>query len=204
MQGSAAAPGSLNAFGYALGNPLAMTDPAGTCPIGLGWYCLLPTWDPGAPVLGSPLVDPGRPSLESILSDPGMPQKGSLLASSRVDGYRVLIHKIEQTDEAGADTDDAIAGAGPDFVVTATGKVIIIPAGATGPTDTRAPGQQYVGGVGGHGLDRRVWGLRIMDPDNVYPFGRATYMNMDEQTVDPYTGRTVLYSDPLAHIGLEP
>ncbi len=44
----------------------------------------------------------------------------------------------------------------PDFVVTPKGEAIPVPSGATGPTPTRAPGVQYTGGSGGHGLDSRV------------------------------------------------
>jgi RHS repeat-associated protein len=88
---------------------------------------------------------------------------------------------------------------GPDFIVTPTGKTFIVPKGAVGPLPTRASGFQFVGGAGGNGLNSRVTGLRFMDPNSNQGF-RASYMNNLGQTVDPNTGRTILRSDPLAHI----
>lgn len=75
----------------------------------------------------------------------------------------------------------------------------IVPRGATGPIPTRSPGFQYVGGAGGHGLDPRVTGVRIMDQTAYHP-PRVVYMNKDGQSVNPLSGRTVEPNDPWAHI----
>jgi hypothetical protein len=88
---------------------------------------------------------------------------------------------------------------GPSFIVTPNGQVIPVPQGATGPTPTESSGFKFTGGSGGYGLDSRVTGVRIMDP-NVNQGARISYMNASGQTVDPATGRTVSYSDPVAHI----
>ena len=61
---------------------------------------------------------------------------------------------------------------------------------------------QYTGGASGPGLDARVSGLRIMDPDVAegpspgYPGGSASYSNAAGQTVNPLTGRTIGPSNP--------
>jgi len=64
-------------------------------------------------------------------------------------------------------------------------------------------GIQYNGGSGGHGLDSRVTGVRIMDPVTSgkyqYPDGYITYMNETGQSVNPWTGQVVSNSDPWAH-----
>ncbi|NJL26605.1 MAG: hypothetical protein HC897_01370 [Thermoanaerobaculia bacterium] len=91
----------------------------------------------------------------------------------------------------------------PGFVVTPRGEAIPIPRGAIGPSATRAPGVQYVGGSGGAGLDSRVTGVRIME-GNSNQGSRAVYMNRTGQTVNPATGRTVPNADPAAHHYLEP
>ena len=94
---------------------------------------------------------------------------------------------------------------GPDFIVHPNGEIIPVPTGATGPTpaDT-GRGFQFTGGSGGHGLDPRVTGVRVMDPvtSGKYPKpnGYASYMNQTGQTVDPGSGRTIPRSDPNAHI----
>jgi hypothetical protein len=91
----------------------------------------------------------------------------------------------------------------PDFVVTPKGEAIPVPSGATGPTPTRALGFQYTGGSGGHGLDTRTTGVRIME-GNANQGPRAVYMNQQGQTINPATGRTVPNSDPAAHHYLDP
>jgi hypothetical protein len=68
-------------------------------------------------------------------------------------------------------------------------------------------GVQYTGGKGGNGLNKRVTGVRIMNPTKPgakysYPDGRVSYMNVKGQTVNPYTGDTVPPTDPWAHLGL--
>ncbi|ABY36843.1 hypothetical protein Caur_3660 [Chloroflexus aurantiacus J-10-fl] len=90
----------------------------------------------------------------------------------------------------------------PDFVVTPHGEAIPVPDGAVGPLSTRAPGFQYIGGSGGKGLDQRVSAVRIMDA-NQRQGRRVVYMNERDQRVNPYTGRTISKSDPLAHLYLK-
>ena len=101
--------------------------------------------------------------------------------------------------------DDAATAIGrsPNFIAAADGSVFPVPQGATGPLATRAPGMQFIGGSGGHGLDARVMGVRFMDA-NAKQGARAVYMNQAGQTVNPYTGRTVPYSDPTAHFYFNP
>jgi hypothetical protein len=41
-----------------------------------------------------------------------------------------------------------------------------------------------------------------MEPTARYPNGYVVYMNQAGQTINPFTGRTIPYSDPLAHIPL--
>ena len=127
-----------------------------------------------------------------------------------VAGQQALTLELHQGYEP-ADYDSAsgsllAAGGGsraPDFVVTPRGEAIRVPIGATGPTSTRASGVQYTGGAGGHGLDSRVSGVRIME-GNANQGPRAVYMNSSGQTVKPATGRTVPNSDPSAHHYLNP
>ena len=79
-----------------------------------------------------------------------------------------------------------------------------VPKGASGvPVDT-GKGLQYTIPRGTPELDPRVTGIRVMDPVTTgkyqYPNGYVAYMNEAGQTVNPLTGRTVLPSDPFAHI----
>jgi hypothetical protein len=62
---------------------------------------------------------------------------------------------------------------------------------------------QFTGGAGGNGLDPRVTGVRFMDA-NANQGARAVYMNQSGQTVNPFNGRTVPYSDPTAHFYFNP
>ncbi len=93
---------------------------------------------------------------------------------------------------------------GPGFIVTANGTVFPVPEGAVGPGPVNSGnGFSFTGGSGGNGLSPQTTGLRIMDPTLSYPNGYGVYMNSatpTAQTVNPYTGRTISPSDPLAHI----
>lgn len=89
-------------------------------------------------------------------------------------------------------------GAAVDFLVTAKGTAVAVPTGAVGPSSTRAPGMQFVGGAGGKGMDSRVTGVRVMDA-NKNQGRRAVYMNEGGHTVSPRTGRQVPPDDPEAH-----
>lgn len=92
----------------------------------------------------------------------------------------------------------------PSFIAHPNGEIVAVPRGAMGPTPTATgKGFQFTGGSGGHGLDPRVTGIRIMDPVTTgkypYPHGYVSYVNRSGQTVNPWTGRTVPRSDPWAH-----
>uniref|UniRef100_UPI000685A2B2 hypothetical protein n=1 Tax=Effusibacillus pohliae TaxID=232270 RepID=UPI000685A2B2 len=91
-----------------------------------------------------------------------------------------------------------------DFVVSPGGTAVPVPKGATGPGPVNnGKGFSYTGGSGGHSFDKRVTGVRIMDPTNRYPNGYAVYMNKTGQTVNPFTGRTTQgKADPWGHIPL--
>ncbi|HEY1974368.1 MAG TPA: hypothetical protein VGH89_40915 [Pseudonocardia sp.] len=101
----------------------------------------------------------------------------------------------------------------PNFVAHPNGEVAVVPNGAQGPIPAEnGKGFQFQGGSGGHGLDPRTSGLRVMDPvtggKHPYPDGYMKYNNNPPhgtpQTVDPYTGKTVAKSDPSAHIPWQP
>lgn len=96
-----------------------------------------------------------------------------------------------------------VPGKGPDFVVTPEGTAHRIPSGATGPTSTRAPGVQYIGGSGGNGLDPKVTGVRFMEQTAHHP-ERVIYMNKTGQTVSPSSGQTIPKNHPDAHIPANP
>jgi len=113
--------------------------------------------------------------------------------------------EVDTTDEE----EIAVANAGlapraPDFVVTSTGNVIPIPQGATGPDTTTSAGFQFNGGVGGNGLAANVTDVRIMDPNSQNPTGYVNYgsqqANGGWQSVNPYTGQSIMPSDPWWHI----
>jgi hypothetical protein len=97
----------------------------------------------------------------------------------------------------------------PNFVAHPNGEIAIVPEGALGPTPAESgKGFQFQGGSGGHGLDPRTSGLRVMDPKTEgkfqYPDGYMKYNNNPPQgpaqTINPYTGKTLARSDPSAHI----
>lgn len=75
----------------------------------------------------------------------------------------------------------------------------LIPRGAAGPLPTRSPGFQYLGGAGGSGLHPSVTGVRFME-ETSHHAARRVYMNAEGQTVNPFTGRTVGPTDPMAHL----
>lgn len=100
-----------------------------------------------------------------------------------------------------------------EVIVTSAGEAIPIPSGASGPHPTinkggEIGGFEYTGGAGGHGMNERVTGVRIMFPKEPrgrspgYPNGYVVYMNETRQSVNRWTGNTVSNSDPHAHIPL--
>lgn len=72
-----------------------------------------------------------------------------------------------------------------------------------GPVNT-GKGVSYLDGAGGNGLDKRVTGVRLMDPTSRYSNGYVVYMNKSGQTVNPLTGQTTRgKSDPWGHLPLK-
>jgi len=96
----------------------------------------------------------------------------------------------------------------PNFVVSPGGTAFPVPAGARGPSPVINPSgnQTGVAFTGGQGPAAT---MRIMDPvpakgnAPAYPSGYITYQNSNRQTVNPYTGRTLPRSDPMAHIPID-
>jgi hypothetical protein len=79
-----------------------------------------------------------------------------------------------------------------------------------GPVKT-GRGKIYGGGSGGYRklpngevkeFNRRVVAVRVMNGTDRYPGGYLSYMNESDQSVDPFTGRTLTKSDSLWHIPL--
>jgi RHS repeat-associated protein len=165
--------GSSNLYAYALEDPVNLIDPDGLQAI---WD--IPDW-----------ISAGL-SLRDLACNPSWGNAGWF-------GLDLLGAALPLVPAAGTVRRAA------DFVVTPRGQAIHIPRGATGPTPTRAPGVQYVGGSGGRGLDSRVTGIRIME-GNANQGPRVIYMNSRGQTVDPTTGRTVPNADPRGHHYLDP
>jgi RHS repeat-associated protein len=91
---------------------------------------------------------------------------------------------------------------GPSFAVSPNGTVFPIPNGATpGPLPSGKPGIWYGNGAGGNGLNSRVTDFSIRDGNAAQGTStRASYYNASGQKVDPFTGRTISNSDPMAHI----
>jgi hypothetical protein len=92
-----------------------------------------------------------------------------------------------------------------DFIVSPGGTAYPIPRGAMGPAQVETGrGFQFQGGTGGLGLNEGVTAFRFMDPVTTgryqYPNGYGVYNNVNGQTVNPFTGRTIPNADPLAHI----
>jgi hypothetical protein len=96
----------------------------------------------------------------------------------------------------------------PESVPMPGGDVVLrVPRGAVGPFPVEGAegGELYVRGRGGEGFNERATNVRVMNPTEQYPRGRAAYTWMQpktgyEQKIDPYTGRTVGRDDPWAHI----
>jgi RHS repeat-associated protein len=97
------------------------------------------------------------------------------------------------------------SGTSPNFIAPPGGTAFPVPNNAIGPSDiaTRS-GFLFQGGSGGYGFSPNTSGLRIMDPVTsgpyTYPNGYGVYMNRNDQTINPFTGRTISPTDPLAHI----
>jgi hypothetical protein len=93
----------------------------------------------------------------------------------------------------------------PDFIVSPGGTAVVVPKGSVGPGPVNTgKGVSYLDGAGGNGLDKRVTGVRLMDPTSRYPDGYVVYMNKSGQTVNPLTGQTTKgKSDSWGHLPLK-
>lgn len=115
-----------------------------------------------------------------------------------------IIQKSEKWLAAEKKLSEAAAGkkgaGGTDFVVNNKGEAVVIPDGATGPSNpNKGTGMSYHGGSGGKGMDKKTSGVRIMDA-NSNQGRRINYMNKSGQTVDPKTGQTISNKDPRGHL----
>jgi hypothetical protein len=91
-------------------------------------------------------------------------------------------------------------GAGEvNFLVSKSGFVSPVPAGAAGPASTRGSGIMFTGGAGGHGFADEVSSVLVLDA-NSNQGARTYYLNSSGQKVDYETGRTISNSHPRAHI----
>ncbi len=92
----------------------------------------------------------------------------------------------------------------PDFIGTSGGDVIPTPEGATGPNEF-GTGFSYEGGLGGgNGLANNVTDVRVMNPNALNPTGYVNYGARQAtggwQSVNPYTGQSIMQSNPWWHI----
>jgi hypothetical protein len=93
----------------------------------------------------------------------------------------------------------------PNFIVSPGGTAFPVPDGAMRGSVRTGKGFAYRDGSGGYGFSPDTTGLRLMDPvlpprRYPYPNGYGVYMDRNDLTIDPFTGRTILDSDDLAHI----
>ena len=181
--------GGLNAWGFAEGDPVNYSDPFGLCTIGKDcWKAFVGTpkqiWhDPGVQM--GLLV--GSMTFADEAGDPGG-EAGPSALTAEIAAERAL---SEEAAAARVDTS---------FVVNSAGEAVAVPQGARGPLSTEnGKGMQYVGGAGGHGMNSRVTGVRVMDPSGRQG-RRVNYMNERGQTVDPRTARTISNADPRGHL----
>lgn len=94
----------------------------------------------------------------------------------------------------------------PDFLVSSSGFISPVPEGATGPVSLydkksgkRETGMAFIGGSGGHGFDNKTTSVYVMDA-NSRQGPRTYYRNITGQKVDPFTGKTIDPTNPLAHM----
>jgi hypothetical protein len=98
--------------------------------------------------------------------------------------------------DVAADAADAGEETGPSFIGFTDGPPAVVPDGADGPVPPESgSGMVFRGGEGGHGLSSNATGVRIMDDPP-----RTVYMNKEDQTINPYNGRTIERKDPWAHL----
>jgi len=196
------APQTQNRYAYATNNPVTDADPNGRL-VDIFLDAAFIVYDVAAIIFGPEKERQGNLiALGADVASAFLPfvTGGGLATRAGIDHADDAIGPTRWLDDAARPP-----ARGPDFVVTPAGEAIPVPRGATGPyAPQRGSGAAYTGGSGGGGLNSRVTGVRIMDPDARYNGGRVTYMNANGQSVNPWTGRTVDPWDPYAHIPLRP
>ncbi|MGB7201896.1 MAG: hypothetical protein WBD16_06470 [Pyrinomonadaceae bacterium] len=94
----------------------------------------------------------------------------------------------------------------PSFLGQANGPAIAVPNGSSQTAVVNSQGNvtglAFTGGRGGNGLSDAVTSVRVMNPTTRYPNGYVTYMNINRQGVNPFSGRTIPNADPLRHVPL--
>ena len=86
-----------------------------------------------------------------------------------------------------------------DFLVSRSGFTSPVPDGGSGPHPPRGSGVAFKGGSGGKGFHPKTTDVFVMDP-NIHQGARTYYINISNQKVDPFTGRTIDPDHPYAHI----
>jgi len=183
--------GGLNLYGYAGSDPINFSDPLGLCRV-----C---DWLKG--VANSYLAWRANQEAHLDAQFAKLDQEGGLKpgTSRQLIGLAIgATGGLEAGGAASAPAAEATTSTG--FIVSSDGVALPVPEGASGPTATEGPGFQQTGGTGGRGLDSRVTGVRVMDATPQNPLFRASYMNVEGQTVNPFTGHTVSKADPWWHI----
>ncbi len=187
-----------NLYQYALDNPIGYIDPTGLESLweeaGNGFVGAVDTYTGGLTIAARSAMGLAQPNFSSSAYEGGAVAGavGAILTPG--DEESAAIDAVEGTDDAAQEADRATS-----FIGFPDSSPAVVPEGAEGPIPTRAPGMQYLDGSGGHGLDPRVTGVRIMDETPQNP-ARVVYMNHQGQTVNPFTGQTISNSDLMAHI----
>ncbi len=196
---------TLNRYAYVLDNPYKYMDPTGSSAVEVHPSPFSVWAGRAAQYLAGVSVDESRWGItRALATTAGVVLTAFDTKNAGTTEIALSVGAIAMGAAPGKAPASAVtAGDAPGFIVTPEGELIVVPKGATGPTPTRAPGVQYIGGSGGSGLDKRVTGVRIMEgTEKQGP--RVVYMNESGQTVNPSTGRTVPKSDPAAHLPLKP
>jgi len=202
--GSVGSSQSWNRYAYVENNPLIYTDPTGEfldTILDVGFII----YDVGV-IINDNILGGTTEGLGTNLAALGGDVVGAAIPFATGGGAAVrggvkLANKADSlVDSARTIDNGGDASRGTDFIVNKAGESIAIPNGAVGPKKPKhGKGMVYDGGSGGHGMNDRVTGVRVMDA-NQHQGRRMNYMNKGGQTVDPATGRTISNSDPRGHV----